>query len=425
MIKRFLYKAFENSLKIQHDFELFIVIYIISIKTKDYLKIFKGNHLKDFAVFQFSKEFPFLKCLKYLIVQININNMGNQNKSQASITLFQNLKALPTPLSYSQCVLHKHEILICGGWDKRDCYSYHTIKNKYKFICEFPSDIILEGHCVVKLINNNKDSDEITLLSFGGFYDHTLVMKYVSVWSNNNDNEMNKPKNYNQWVPFTDSHNRTIRIGRDNDNYNGVRAVIGGSNNNLLFITYLNCNISVFDLNTFQFIKHDTLPIGNYINYHCFNKNNEMLLFFRSTGLLIEYDENNNNFQFHQLRVGKDIESLCQYGYVCTNGGILFFGGYTYMNSKTVCKYLIQEKSWITFETSLPIPLYGCFGILSEDNTHIHIIGGISERSAVSTHMKTKVNIWKDISNLVIFLFDLLNFLCNYVQFYEISTVKK
>ncbi|ETO02685.1 hypothetical protein RFI_34728, partial [Reticulomyxa filosa] len=83
--------------------------------------------------------------------------------------LFQTLKELPTPLVESQCVLHKHEILICGGAKKRACYSYHTIKNEYKFICEYPSNIKLDGHCVVKLVdNNNKDSNKITLLSFGG-----------------------------------------------------------------------------------------------------------------------------------------------------------------------------------------------------------------------------------------------------------------
>ncbi|ETO10602.1 hypothetical protein RFI_26777 [Reticulomyxa filosa] len=190
--------------------------------------------------------------------------------------IFQTLKALPTPLYQPQCVSHKHELLICGGTHNRDCYSYHTLTNEYKFICSYPSDVKLFGHCVVKLIDN-KNSNEITLLSFGGFFKHTLVMKYVSVWSNNNDNdnEINKSKkssNYNEWVPFTDNHNYPIQIGRDEDKYEGVRAVIGGSDNHLLFITYYPKNISVFDLNTFQFIKHDTVPTYNPTWYHCFRK---------------------------------------------------------------------------------------------------------------------------------------------------------
>ncbi|ETO09990.1 hypothetical protein RFI_27387, partial [Reticulomyxa filosa] len=179
---------------------------------------------------------------------------------------FQTLKELPTPLSHSQCVLYKHELLICGGWNKRSCYSYHTIKNEYKFICDYPSHVKLHGHCVVKLVdNNNKDINQITLLSFGSAHNgknkHTLVMKYISVWNNilNKSNEFN---NYNQWIPFINNNNHPIIIGRNQDKYIGARAVIGGSNNNLLFITYLINNISVFDLNTYQFIKHSTLPTG-------------------------------------------------------------------------------------------------------------------------------------------------------------------
>ncbi|ETO32303.1 hypothetical protein RFI_04812 [Reticulomyxa filosa] len=79
---------------------------------------------------------------------------------------------------------------------------------------------------VVKLVDkdNNKDNNKITLLSFGGDYNHTLMMKYISVWSDisNKSNELN---NYNQWIPFTDNHNHSIIIGRDNDNYT---VVIGG-----------------------------------------------------------------------------------------------------------------------------------------------------------------------------------------------------
>ncbi|ETO11069.1 hypothetical protein RFI_26307, partial [Reticulomyxa filosa] len=108
-------------------------------------------------------------------------------QSQQSNTHFQTLKELPTPLSQSPCVLHKNELLICGGASQRACYSYHTLKNEYKLICEYPSDVYLSGHCVVKLVdsnsNNDKDNNQITLLSFGGYNKdtrHTLVMKYIS-----------------------------------------------------------------------------------------------------------------------------------------------------------------------------------------------------------------------------------------------------
>ncbi|ETO36435.1 hypothetical protein RFI_00626, partial [Reticulomyxa filosa] len=128
----------------------------------------------------------FLKKLN-LKKLININNMGNQNTTQKQITAhFQTLKWLPTTLIHSQCVLHKHELLICGGYDQRACYSYHTLRNEYKFICEYPRDVQLHGHCVVKLVdsnsNNDKDNNQITLLSFDLIHmeknKHTLVMKY-------------------------------------------------------------------------------------------------------------------------------------------------------------------------------------------------------------------------------------------------------
>ncbi|ETO04231.1 hypothetical protein RFI_33168 [Reticulomyxa filosa] len=336
---------------------------------------------------------------------------------------FQALKELPNPLKQPQCVLHKYELIICGGWNKRACYSYHTIKNKYKFICEYPRRVKLWGHCVVKLVdnnnNNNKESNQLTLLSFGsdwkGKGKHTLVMKYVSVWSNIS-NKLNELNNCNQWVPFTDNNNQRIIIGRNEDDYQGVRAVIGGSNNNLLFITYLDNNISVFDLNTFQFIKHDTLPTNNFIQFHCFVSNSEnrqgqemtkaneeknklnykMILFYRRKGLSIEYNEENSIFQFDKLTACDDIAPFYHYAYVRVNDFILFFGGWISGDvSKSVYKYSIQENKWMTFQDTLPTPLYNCAAILSEDDGHIHVIGGNNDKYiTLSTHIKTKVRVW-------------------------------
>ncbi|ETO01947.1 hypothetical protein RFI_35493 [Reticulomyxa filosa] len=267
---------------------------------------------------------------------------------------FQCLKKLPTPLTDSQCVLYKHELLICGGYKQRSCYSYHIIKNEYKFIY---------GFCVVKLINN-KDDNEITLLSFGGKEKHALVMKYISVWSNENDNDndnkINKLKN------------QTNIINEEN-NYIGVRALISGSNNNLLFITYPMNNISVFNLNTFQFIKHDILPIENYnkICYHCF--------------ILKSEKTKNKIYKIY-------------YAYIYINDIILFFGGWNGNMakgvSKLVHKYSIQENKWITFQNTLPNPLSNCIAILNEENMYVYIIGGTNGKEHMSTHMNTKVNEW-------------------------------
>ncbi|ETO04775.1 hypothetical protein RFI_32621 [Reticulomyxa filosa] len=342
-------------------------------------------------------------------------------------------KELPTPLHNSQCVVYKHEILICGGTQQRTCYSYHTFKNEYKLICEYPSDVILKGHCVVKLVDN--DNNQITLLSFGsdwcGENKHTLVMKYVSIWGNisNKLNKSNEFNNYNQWIPFTDNHNHSIIIGRDeNYNYIGARAVVGGRNNHLLFITYGRNDISVFDLNTFQFIKHDILPTKDNVLFQCFvsksenrqemmktNKQNyQMILFCQRTGLLIEYDEDNNTFQFHRLPVCDDIARFYSYAYVCINDIILFFGGCSWeyfvdtVVSKSAHKYSIRENKWTTFQSTLPSPLRDCVAILNEEDNHIHIIGGEDERAIVSTHMKTNVRLWDPSYLVMICLFILM-----------------
>ncbi|ETO31966.1 hypothetical protein RFI_05151 [Reticulomyxa filosa] len=311
------------------------------------------------------------------------NQTTTQKQSQLNITStsFQSLKDLPTPLFYSQCVTHKHELLICGGYEQRAF-----------------------GHCVVKLVDNNsKDSNQITLLSFGGSpftKKYTLAMKYVSVWSNISK-KSNKLNNYNQWIPFTDNDNHSIIIGREYDDYRGG---------------------VVFDLNTFQFIKHDTLPTNNIIFYHCFVSNSEngqgqqmmtknkqncqILLFCFKTGLSIEYDEDNNIFKFHQLQVCDDIAPLFRYAYVCINDAILFFGGCNnifdenFIVSKAVYMYSIREYKWITFENTLPSSLTDFVAILSEDSTYVHIIGG-HEKEILSIHMKTKVSGWRDTSNLI------------------------
>ncbi|ETO23797.1 hypothetical protein RFI_13377, partial [Reticulomyxa filosa] len=319
---------------------------------------------------------------------------------------FETLASLPTSLSRSQCIVYNNnEIIICGGVRKRACYSYHTLKNQYKLICSYPDNVTLVGHCVVKLkssSNNNNNTNEITLLSFGGMFKHTLVMKYVSVW----ESHITKKRGCNEWLPFIDQNNkRLISIGRYHDVYCGLRAIVGGNSNNLLFITYSPKNIDIFDLNTLQYINHSTLPIDNDIHYHCFvlskkekNKDvNKMLLFFKNTGLSIIYNEKKNNFQFDNIRVCTTIKSFFSYGYVCINDVILFFGGDDDLESralKDVYKYSIKQNKWMKFEQALPISLSGFVAILDKNNTYVHIIGGFDGKNVMATHMKVKMGQW-------------------------------
>ncbi|ETO03218.1 hypothetical protein RFI_34192, partial [Reticulomyxa filosa] len=188
--------------------------------------------------------------------------------------------------------------------------------------------------------------------------------------------------------------------------YRGVRGIIGGNNNNLLFITYYPRNIEIFNLDTLQCIKKDVLPIvsGNWIRHHCFilikdntNKNNKMLLFCKNIGLSIDYNENNNTFQFDNVWVCSTIQLFNEYAYVYVNDVILFFDG----NSgsfidvpKAVHKYSIAENKWMQFDYDLTISLKGCMGIVSEDRNYIYIFGGNYQNNKSSTNLKIRVKEW-------------------------------
>ncbi|ETO07438.1 hypothetical protein RFI_29952 [Reticulomyxa filosa] len=201
--------------------------------------------------------------------------------------IFRTLKELSTSLHLSQCVIYKHELLICG----------------------------------LKLIDN---SNEIKLLSFGGNKEtrHKLVMKYVSVCDNiNKPNEFN---NCNRLIPFT--YNYIIQLSLED-----IKVIVIMKNNNLLLSLRKN-NISLFDLNKFQFIKPDTLPTDNWICYNCFVY---------------------SNFQFHQLHVCDDIAPFNEYAYVDI---ILFFDEYCWNSnksvySKSVYKYSTEKKNRLNLKT--------------------------------------------------------------------------
>ncbi|ETO03074.1 hypothetical protein RFI_34336 [Reticulomyxa filosa] len=319
-------------------------------------------------------------------------------------TPFETLNPLPVPLCHAQCISYNEELLICGGTNSDCCYSYHIPSNQYKLICLYPN-ATLQGHCVVQLKNSPKHKNGITLLSFGGFHKHTLMMNYVSVWSNDSEREKIKDT-CNIWLPFIDSENKAICIGKSSDNYEGARAVVDG---NLLFITYYPNNISVFNLHTLQYVNQSTLPIQseNGTSYHCFvlktcyglesmARKHEMVLFCEETGLSIEYDEESNSFGIKPLHVCRDMRFLLRYAYVCINETILFFGGYRRCTRiRDVFKYAMHDNIWTKFERTLPIPLHGCAAIPNGDKTFVHILGGKNTRKRLmSTHTRTGVQEW-------------------------------
>ncbi|ETO10895.1 hypothetical protein RFI_26482, partial [Reticulomyxa filosa] len=91
------------------------------------------------------------------------------------------------------------------------------------------------------------------------------------------------------------------------------------------------------DLNLFKFIKHDILLIKDKIYFHCFVsksqylmkineryiKNNEILLFYKDTGILIEYNEEYNNFKLYKINICDLIRTCNCLSYVCMDDTIL------------------------------------------------------------------------------------------------------
>ncbi|ETO14237.1 hypothetical protein RFI_23131, partial [Reticulomyxa filosa] len=318
---------------------------------------------------------------------------------------FQTVASLPIPLRHAQCVVHKHEILICGGYNHNVCYSYHTVKNQYKRICSYPKYLELTGHYVVRHVTSDSKNDkEILLLSFGqsGYEKkYILAMRYISVWEKDKNKKLKNK--HNKWQFLTDNNDQAITIVGNEDNFVGARATIGGENKHLLFITYYPNNISVYNLNTWQYVKHATLPVDSILISHCFvsknhkkKKSSEMMLFNQRVGLSIEYDEDNNVFNFQKVRVCKTIGQLCFYGYVCVNNSILFFGGKNGRGATVneVYQYSISDDKWTKYEQTLPMALRDCTVVLSDDNAFVHIIGGFDGENKLAIHMKADVKNW-------------------------------
>ncbi|ETO34888.1 hypothetical protein RFI_02199 [Reticulomyxa filosa] len=156
---------------------------------------------------------------------------------------FQTLLELPKPFTETQCILFKEELLICGGKQTNDCYSYHTLKKEYKHICSYPNDVEFNGHCVVQL--NYLQSIPMKFI-YENIMKQTFSMKYKSVWEI--DDSKSENQSFNTWI----QHSQDTNIGKFKDCLIGVRGLIGGINDDLLFITYFPGYIEVIDLKTMK-----------------------------------------------------------------------------------------------------------------------------------------------------------------------------
>ncbi|ETO11881.1 hypothetical protein RFI_25495, partial [Reticulomyxa filosa] len=316
--------------------------------------------------------------------------------NMATSSPFESMHRLPENFPKTQCVALARELLIFGGRRQVNCYSYHIRGNQYRFLSSFPSNYTTWGYCVVKIPKAN-DQKDTTLWIFGGYDGKVSIIKYASVW---------KKKAGIQWLSQVNSTNtKPIYIQCNQRDYCGVRAVVGGRNNNLLFVTYSK-SIDVFNMSTCKYVSKFSLPIVDTLNYHCLvlktampstaaaerlqkKIKTEMLLFCQKTGLSIDYDEYQNKFDVANVHMCSTMRTLSHYAFLCTSGMVLFFGGIDglRLSSANVHKYMIEENKWVMCTLALPHSLADCAAVVCGGHENVHVMGGL-------THIKAELKYW-------------------------------
>ncbi|ETO03449.1 hypothetical protein RFI_33958, partial [Reticulomyxa filosa] len=213
-----------------------------------------------------------------------------------------------------------------------------------------------------------------------------------------------KNQSFNTWI----RHNQDSSIGKLENNLIGVRGLIGGKNNDLLFITYCPENIEVIDLKTMKSlngIKNTIMPTKEHkfgASYHCFvplTINNEKMInhfifFCYNTGLLIKYDEQNKIFNYEKLPICHSLDDFNMYSFVYIYDYIFLFGGADseWRKTKLVCKYSMKDKTWNQCKLTLPMEVFASFAIFSGDDTNVHVIGGFDAKDE-EQKMHVSVNV--------------------------------
>ncbi|ETN97872.1 hypothetical protein RFI_39654, partial [Reticulomyxa filosa] len=164
-------------------------------------------------------------------------------------------------------------------------------------------------------------------------------------------------QSFNTWI----QHNQDTSIGKFEDYLIGVRELIGGKNNDLLFITKLSLDIEVIDLKTMKLlngIKDDIMPTDEHeyeIGYHCFvNKTNHFIF---------------KNYPFV-------LPSMTSH----------FIHLYLYF-------YLVERayKTWHQCKITLPMEIHVSSTISSNDDTSFHVIGGLDAKGGIQKmHVSVK-----------------------------------
>ncbi|ETO21204.1 hypothetical protein RFI_15999 [Reticulomyxa filosa] len=341
--------------------------------------------------------------------QVPIVEKKSTRPPQLTFSL-HDLPHLPTTLSFGQSLCIGEELLICGGCNNNNCYSYNIPKQQYKWICSYPNETILSAHIVVSYEVNDLTMKGTTLLSFGGRMNripyHSLLMNYQSVWNDNlsvcSQQGGSVGAIVNEWRPLPGN----MCIGKKEEhNLFGARAIVSGSKKKLLFITRHN-DIDVLNLDTFDYLsnmKAYRLPLGFTVShappYHCLvpSDENEFILIREDRSVLVSFNENTQEFTFHPLPLCSHLKSC--YGYMCikVNQYLFILGGRGLASTpnhctKTIYVYSINERKWSLCDFSLPFMVTNCALVSSDHHSTVHIIGGVDHvHQPLSTHFMLQI----------------------------------
>ncbi|ETO27401.1 hypothetical protein RFI_09731 [Reticulomyxa filosa] len=319
--------------------------------------------------------------------------MDHHRNEDNSLLNFEQLPDLPADFYRAQCVWFGEELLICGGSHNNQCYSYHVSKRQYKEICSYPKEVTLYGHTVIICARSeSKEKDRVTLLSFGGgpygwsVPYHTMLMDYKSVWSKQ------KSKHKNKWVAFGNG-----TFFGENYDFGGARALVGGTDNALLFITRSPRYIEIVDLKTYKYIdnlKNNILPISkdNDVFYHCFIplSTHHFILISENEIILIQFHQSTHAFEYHILPTCPTLKFCRSFAYVYFNHQIILFGGWDFNKSQctdSIHIFHVKKKSWSQCNFTLPFPINGSAAVFNPFQFAVHLIGGKNDdRENQSTH---------------------------------------
>ncbi|ETO06806.1 viral A-type inclusion protein [Reticulomyxa filosa] len=196
------------------------------------------------------------------------------------------------------------------------------------------------------------------------------------------------PPLFNTWTNIPHS-----KIGEFNDNLEGARGLIGGYDNDLLFIAHFPKNMQVIDLKTMQNmsqVQNATLPKEEYefgVEHCAFVPltigdepvTNHYILFCHSTGLLIKFDEKNRAFQYDTLPTCKALRNFTFYSFFHLYDFLFVCGGMSSTDkkkSKNIWKFAMKKKTWSECSVTLPIESSSTCAIMNHDYTYAHVIGG-------------------------------------------------